>query len=228
MSAQHDPVDLTDQEWVVLQAIRDRKTPNEIAALIRTSRQNVDNVRRRLIAKGVIQRVGDIPWWMAYTEEYPLRVDDGRDVRYRPALPPKATFRASWPTDSTEDLSVIPIRVARWPVDSEGDGGWVVQGLGTVDPRGRHPLNVIPDHRVVWCVSGYVGKSTPVTFPGVLFLVSINQCWAESHTVEVFRNHGVELSRRNMAGLTLMISAVVAVQPLHDITGREDGETDGD
>lgn len=216
-----EPADLTPREWELVNAIRDRKTTTQIAEEWDISRPGVDLVRDRLMKKGVVYRVGEIPLWMSHAVEYPFRVDDRRDVRYKPAVPPDAKFRALWPTDSKNDLSVTPIRVVRWPRDNEDVGGWVVEGLPTVDPEGRSPARLVPDRRVVWCLGSIQAGGKEAV--DVAFSVSVKHPWAESHTQAAFRKFRVELSRPNLEGLTLMIAAVVAVNPVLDITATVTG-----
>lgn len=206
------PVDLSAREWQLLAAMRDRKPPLQIAEEWGTSRQNVDQVRRKLARKGVIVRDARIPRWMRYSEAYPWTVVDGLDVRYEPAVPPAAVFHVLYPAGQTEGLEVPPIRVVQWE-------GWTIQGL----PAARTDGHVgAMEHRVVWCVQD--GDARSWSFPAPVSRRDIPVRWMEAHTVDEFevkpsRKYRLRLTPGQRAGLTRCIAAVVGVEAVLELSG---------
>lgn len=202
-------VDLTPREWEVLDLIRERVPPFEMAGLLGMTPQGRSNVFKRLKGKGVITTA--LPPSGKVTEQYPWEVNPGVDVRYKPALPPTAVLRAGYSHESTKDLSVPPIRVVRWPA-----GGWEVQGLRTLRRGGGKPSNAIPAELVVWCIAPRLiidGKDT------IAFDAPLRRPWAESHTRDAFGPIGLPGSE--LTGLTLMIAAVCAVPAVLDMSRVE-------
>lgn len=201
------PIDLSRREWQLLEAMRARKVSVAIAAEWGTTRQNVDNTRRELELKGVIVRRTDLPRWISYAQEYPWTIPDGIDVRYEPALPPDAKFRAIYPKESVTDLTVPPIRAARWD-----EIGLTVQGL----PGARRDGSTKPMlERVVWVVHD---DDRTWSFPAW-----VEESWMESFTREELvttrtEDHQLQMNDELLRALTEMIAAVVGVPAVLDIT----------
>lgn len=201
------PIDLSQREWQLLEAMRLRETPFDTAQKWGTTRQNVDNVRRELERKGAIIRRKDVPWWMFYSDEYPWVIPDGLEVRYEPALPPNAELRAIYPRDSVGDMTVAPIRIVRWD-----DAGWTVQGLPTARRDGKIKAML---ERVVWCIHD---DDRSWSFPA----------WVEEPWMESFTREELTLTRSPdrqlvmdpelLRAMTEMIAAVIGVPAVLDIT----------
>lgn len=194
--------DLTEREWQLLEAMRRRELPVDIARSWGATPQAVDHVRRGLETKGVIVRDPGVPGFVRYSTRYPwIESDLGREVRYRPALPKTAVLRALYPADSRRDRSVAPIRFVRWD-----EGGWSVQGVPVCPPDGKKSDSAVPDRKVVWCLSD-AGQE-------VLFTARVGQRWLESYTVERIKG-ALTVSWRQV--LTAMIGAAVGVGVVWDL-----------
>jgi MarR family protein len=212
------PVDLSAREWDLLEALRDRKIPADIAREWGTSKQNIANIIASLAAKGVIVRGDDSRPWVMYSCGYPWTVPNDLDVRYQPAVPPAAELRARYATDSRTDRTVPPIRIVRWD-----EGGWTVQGIPACRPDGIIPSHASPDEVVVWCVRD--GDRHPRSWA---FEARRGLRWLESHTVEQFETrpsskYRLRLTPTLRENLTLAIAAVIAVEPVLDITAPTRG-----
>ena len=206
-------VALTDREWQLLDQLKAGRSTVETARAWGTSRQNVSNLYTALIAKGVIRHPSHVEH-LHWDEQYPWVFPDGVELRYRPALPPDATLRAVYPTDSTRDMSVATIRFVRWDA-----GGFTVQGLPPRRPDNAPPRVKVPEHRVVWVTRDDDERSWS-------FAARIDQDWCESWTVRELRTDRVPKQRLGMSeydreNLTLMIAAAVGVNAVLDLNAPD-------
>lgn len=207
------PIDLSAREWALLDALRAQKIPADIAREWGVTPQRIANIIDSLREKGVILRTDQSRPGVMYSCGYPWTVPDGRDVRYQPALPPEAELRARYATDSRSDRSVPPIRIVRWD-----HGGWTVQGIPVCRPDGVSPSHSTPDEVVVWCVRD--GDQQPRSW---VFEARVGQRWLESRTVEQFEHrpsprYRLRLTPALREHLTVMVAAVLAVDPVLDLT----------
>lgn len=203
------PVDLTEREWDLFQALREGMTRQDIADRWNTSKTNVDNLIRRLIVKGLVRRAGDVPRWARPSKGFPWVLEKHLDVRFKPLLPPAATINAEYPPETWGKLVVDPILVVRWP-----QGGWCVQGLSPVPRDGQPSWAVTPEYRIVWATH----DESEVD---VLFRASRNRPWQESGTSFHFEvRAGFQLGTDERRDLTLCVAAVIGprVPAVMDLT----------
>lgn len=206
--------ELSPRQWQLLQAIREGKYPGQIAAEWGCSQQRVANVRDQLVKKGVIARRGDLPASVHYAEEYPWVPQDDLDLRYQVALPPTARLRLEYPRDSKRDVTVAPVRVARWD-----EGGWVIQGVPALNSDGTSGWLRVPGRWPVWCVWNNEREH--------LFPAAVGGWWRETDTVRSFRDwpgpdgpleFDLDEDQQLIHDLTLLIGAVVLSRPVLDFT----------
>lgn len=205
--------DLTDREWEFLDAIKAHRTPEDIRREWGVSRSYVGNLTRALEAKGVIQRRDGVPPFTRYTQEYPWVPVDDIEVRYKPAVPPDATFKVKYPLTSRRDMTVQPIRFLQWAAV-----GVTVQGIPVCRPDDLEPYSGGPEHRVVWI--------TTVEGPGWVFVTELVPLWHESWTGNNLTRRGDKQGKRVRArllgehrvGVTQLIAAAIGAKPVFDVT----------
>jgi hypothetical protein len=176
----------------------------------------VGNVRRRLEGKGVIRRRKDVPWWMPYTEEYPLEVREDSVPAVEGVRDPR--LKEIYPAASVQDRTVPPVRLVRDP-----DTGWSVQCVPVVRGDGVPQWVAASPHRLVWCV--------PPAPDDRSWAFSVHRRqkqvgWSESHTVEELWTkptapHRLRLTPGLRVLLTDMIATAIGVDPIHDLTRVE-------
>lgn len=203
---------LSPRQWQYIDALRARKTPEQIAVDWGTSRQRVDNIRRELEQLGMIRRRQDLPWTQRYSsEQYPLEVVDDR-LPPRSTIPEKVLLRPIYPTVGKGNLTVTPTMLVHWP-----EKDWSVQAVPTVHPRGLSPTHTAPtDTRLVWCLRMTDGASW-------VFPARVGARWLETYTVEEFQQrpaakYRLELTVELRQQLTEMIATALEVDPVMDIS----------
>ena len=204
---------LPQRQQLYLEAVRDKKTPEQIAREWGTSRQNVDNTRRALIRKGLIHRRDGVPRWMKYAKKYPLQIVSKEVQQSRVLLPPEATLRELHPRESLIGLTLEPITVVKWPAQQ-----LTVQGIPVIRPDLKRIRVAQPEHRIVWAVHDD-GRQW-------VFAANRLRMWAESHTVQEFiRNPGAPTwggDEEAVRNLTLVVAAAVGVEAALDLTGGDE------
>ena len=205
------PAQLSDPEWTVWEGVLAQKPPGQIAKEQTWSPQYVSLLLGQLRDKGCIQRVGTLPSYGRYREQYPWTAREDDPPVYKPALPPVAKLRQEYIPTSQRDRTVRPIRIVEWLCV-------VVQGVPIARSDGKGPKEALTDRCVV--VIDNVEVGTTWKYPEMLFRASLRERWRESQTAALWP---VGVTLGECRAMTLVIACAIGVEALLDLTTtRED------
>lgn len=190
------PPDLIEVWWLV----KAHRSPTEIAKELDFSRTTANKKINRLIALGVVFRVGDLPDGAIIDRSYPWHAP-----AEAPVLPPGATLFVEYTQGSQRDLRVRPVTRVSWPP-------WDIQGVPYLREDSRRPKEVTPDRALVVATNLDTGAEWE-------WRASIRHRWSETDT----RLHLPDLIRGEIPDMTRAIAGALWVQAFLDITGAEGG-----